>query len=352
MAILPDAAQNVVDLLRRRENRIRGRINGHNPYNPVLSHTLLHTLAGVYSPVSFLPDSQHFVGGCSDGTVRTWRVTDGREVGVVMKHGSPVRAVAVSGDGKTIASGGGDGKVVFWNTDTCKKLVRSQGKHSNWVVSLSFAPDSQRVASGSYDGWIIIWSTLTGERVTGPLRGHKGWVPSLAFSPAGDKIASCDSWGKVRIWDSSSGERVPLLIPARALSVRWSPGGSQLICATFDGTVAFVDFSNGALLATCRGHEDAIYSIVVSRCGTWLASASSDRTVRLWDTSTHQQLASLDHPDQVESVSISPNGRHIASVGHGSKAYIWRRLNVDPTFQEDEDPAVSHRLSVCTCERG
>ncbi|KAH7882249.1 quinon protein alcohol dehydrogenase-like superfamily [Phlebopus sp. FC_14] len=345
MEILRDAAENVFDLLRRQQDRIRVRRSGHNPDEPVLSPTLLHTFTGVYVPVSFLPDSEHFVGGCYDGTVRKWRISDGREVGKAKGHGSRVSVVAMSGDGKTVASGGGDGKVVLWSIDTCEDLVESQGKHSDWVTSLSFAPDAQRVASGSFDGSIIVWSATTGEIVASVFRGKEDWVLSLAFSPAGDRIASCGFMGGVQICDSSSGEEI-LKIPALA-SVCWSPDGSQLICGTDNGTIEFIDSSNGARLATWRGHEGAIYSISVFQGGTWLTSASLDHTVRLWSTSTHQQLASLDHPNQAYDVSVSPNGRYIASGGFGSDSdhgvmHIWRLPDIDTTIQEvKEDPAAS-----------
>ncbi|KAH7882258.1 quinon protein alcohol dehydrogenase-like superfamily [Phlebopus sp. FC_14] len=337
MATLRDAAENVIDLLRWRRNRIRALLSGHKS-------VVLHTITDIYPRVSFLPDNEHFVGRCYDDTVRKWRISDGREVGKV-NHGSLMTAVAVSGDGKTIASGDQDGKVVFWSTDTCEKLAESQGKHSHLVRSLAFAPDSQRVASGSDDGSIIVWNALTGGIVTGPFRDHKSWVNSLAFSPAGDKIASCGyfDFGGAQIWDSSSGEEI-LEIPAFA-PVVWSPDGSQLICGTDNGTIEFIDSSNGARLATWRGHEGAIYSISVFQGGTWLASASVDHTVRLWSTSSHQQLASLDHPNGVYDVSVSPDGRYLASVGF--KAYIWRLSGVDPTIQMGRI-----RLSISTCEQG
>ncbi|KAH7882274.1 quinon protein alcohol dehydrogenase-like superfamily [Phlebopus sp. FC_14] len=351
MAILRGAAKNVFNLLRRREHPVRVQDSDHHPDDPVLSPTLVHTLTGVYLFVSFLPDSQHFIGGCCDGTVRKWQVTDGREVGKVMNHGSLVTAIAMSEDGKAIASGGVDGKVVIWSTDTCENLVESPEEHSDWVTSLSFAPNLQTVASGSRDGSIIVWSATTGKRVTGPLGGSKDSVDFLSFSPAGDKIASCGYFGDVQIWDSSLGERI-LKIPALA-SVCWSHDGSQFICGSFNGTIEFFDSSSGAHLATCRGHEHLVTSIAVSQDGTWLASASfDDHTVRLWSTSTHQQLASLDHSGQVFGVSISPNDTYIASGGY-NKINIWRLPNVNATLQKGKgDPAASRPFSISSCEQG
>jgi WD40 repeat protein len=74
--------------------------------------------ASPISSVAFLPNSTQVVGGFRGGSVQTWRVEDGREVGKVMKQGNATIPVTVSSDGHWIASGGEEKKVTIWDATT------------------------------------------------------------------------------------------------------------------------------------------------------------------------------------------------------------------------------------------
>ncbi|KAF9235821.1 WD40-repeat-containing domain protein [Melanogaster broomeanus] len=292
--------------------RVRGK-----PALPLVLHG--HTW-GVRS-VAFLPDGNQVISGSDDGSIRAWRVGNGREVGTVMKEEGMVWAVAASSDGQWIATGGRDNKVRIWNAATHEKVVELEG-HSDAVRSLDFTPDSARVVSGSDDNSVIVWSMTTRERLA-TLTGHRLGVSSVRVSPHGNHIASCGS--DIRIWQIDSTELLIPPIKTGACSLAWTTDGRQLI-AGCDSSIKIFDPSTGSLLAECKGHTSYVYSLAVSHNGNFFASASWDHTVRLWDSTTLQQIGpTLLHGSDVHAVAISPDGSHLVSGGDDANVRICIR---------------------------
>jgi len=115
---------------------------------------------------------------------------------------------------------------------------------------------------------------------------------------------------------------------AHKLEVRgivWSPDGQQLISASWDKTVKFWNSSTGRQIGQpCTGHTDWIHSLAVASDGSFIATASNDRTVRLWSTKTHQQIGEpLEHSNTVQCVAISTNGELLASGTGNKNLYMW-----------------------------
>ncbi|KIJ58378.1 hypothetical protein HYDPIDRAFT_34249 [Hydnomerulius pinastri MD-312] len=290
----------------------------------------LHVLTGhtrVVSSLVFVPSTDLVVSGSYDGSRRVWSANKGREVGAQMKNWAQVRAVAVSVDKETVAHGGDDGRIVVCNLDTRQKIIEWNTGYGR-IWSLSFSSYG-RLASGHEDGNVVVWNASTGP--VGPFKLHDD-VRSVAFSSPGDRIATGGADGRLRVVYSHSGDDVIPAIQAhsgRVVSVVWSPNGQQIISASSDCTIKFWNSSDGSLLATCQGHTDYVYSIAISSDGEVLASASRDKTVRLWSTATHQQIGPhLQHPYHLYSVAISSDGHYLAAGGYDENVYIWNLADI------------------------
>jgi len=306
--------------------------------------------------LAFFNDGRRAVTGSWDETLGIWDVQKGILLGELLQgHQGGVTSVAVSPDDKRIASGGQDGTVIIWDVER-KQTVFKLDKHADKVNCVCFSPDGKRLASGSNDGTAVIWDSETGTIFTTlVVQGKVGrWVTSLAFSRDGLKLASTTMSGMIRVYRTDNGE---LLLKFKAhkiwvCGIVWSPdGGQPLISASHDKTVKFWNSSTGRQIGQpCIGHTDWIYSLAIASDGSFIATASNDKTIRLWCTKTYQQIGQpLELPSAVVCVAISTNGALLASGPWGGNSYLWSIGNTlyrqDGQERYKEGPGMEQKLS-------
>jgi WD40 repeat protein/transcriptional regulator with XRE-family HTH domain len=107
-------------------------------------------------------------------------------------------------------------------------------------------------------------------------------------------------------------------------SVAFSPDGTTLATASSDATVRLWNTASRQVTATLTGHTGAVTSVAYSADGTRLATAGADGTVRLWDAATHRMTATLPgHQGAVRSVAFSPDGHTLVSGGSDRTVRLW-----------------------------
>ncbi len=107
-------------------------------------------------------------------------------------------------------------------------------------------------------------------------------------------------------------------------TVAWSPDGSRLASASSDRTVRIWDGDSGGEPAVLCGHDDAVQGMAWSPDGRRLATASSDRTARIWDVDSGSELGVLrGHDDEVRDVAWSPDGQWLVTGSRDRTARIW-----------------------------
>jgi serine/threonine protein kinase len=115
---------------------------------------------------------------------------------------------------------------------------------------------------------------------------------------------------------------------SRVTAVAWSPGGTYIVTASFDKTVRIWDTAQGFSTITYCGHWDRVQAVAWSPDGKRVASASDDGTVQVWDATTGKQvLIYRGHSNAVNAVAWSPDGKRIASASEDKSVQVWDTSN-------------------------
>ena len=296
-------------------------------------HTLKHR-ERVFS-VAFSPDGKIVAGGSYRG-IKLWNIETGKEIGI-LKGGATVisGSIAFSPDGATLASasadrfGGTRGTVKFWDVETGKDLATLHG-HTERIPAIAFSPDGTTLASALRDGTVKLWNVKTGENS----HTYRGGGFSVAFSPDAKTLASAGGSG-IKLWEVAThknistipiyGERMSAVNSTNALT--FSPDSSLLAWAIGD-RVKLQEHAAKSLFGfikrdtmTLKGHTDKVQSVAFSPDGKVLASSVRSGTVKLWNTETGTNIATLEGAGG--PVVFSPDGKMLASRGNVQEIKLW-----------------------------
>jgi WD40 repeat protein len=273
------------------------------------------------------------------------------------------------------------------------RLRHTLQRNRKSINRIAWSPDGLILAATSRDRTIQLWDTLTGkllDRLKGIPTGE-GNPYDLAWSPDGRMLASsASSSGIIRIWNVEARELYQTLPQECLRPMAWSPDGQIFVCGSDEFNLIFWDGqvtkqrgklfdeetsededlddvqficmawspdsqtlasafgwsmvlanSEGDIFQVLEGHSHYISSLAWSPDGRILASTSEDKTIRLWNPETGQQVAILeghvftDQHDYATSVSFSPDGRFFASMSYKGKFQLWQCYdtgNLEPLF--------------------
>ena len=204
--------------------------------------------------------------------------------------------------------------------------------HGNHVLAVIFSGDGKRLISGGMDALIKVWAWPSLE-LEGTLAGHEKSVNCLALTGEdGTTLVSGSTDGAVRIWELPSGKpvgqasRVLPLHKKTVTALAASPDGRHLASASYDKTVKlFALASEGeAEPLTLKGHKDKVAAVAFVRKGERLASGGMGDEVLLWSVPDGQEVGRLaGHGQAVVSLAASSDGQRLVSVGVGSGVRLW-----------------------------
>lgn len=241
-------------------------------------------------------DELYLASGSMDGTVRLWNIN--KDLSKSYEHesfmfhkggddkGRGVMSVALSSDGKYLASGSSDNTVAVWEIDQ-DVIPRVLKDHEDCVHTVAFKPGSNIIVSSGGSGIIRRWNFENQEESIPFGEGHKESVTNIVFNRRGTKLASAsyDEKETILVWDffGTAGRKDKKPIPIKAAyGITFNADGNLLVAGLSNSTILVWDLVNEKDLRTLTGHTGKVRSVAFNPKGDLLASGSEDGTVRLW----------------------------------------------------------------------
>ena len=334
--------------------------------------------------VQFSPDSKYLASGGGDCTVRFWDLNTETPVHTGEQHNNWVLILAFSPCSTMLASGSVDGTYTIWNPETGEPMSRAVKAHSKWITSLSWKPmhldeDCKYLITTSKDGFMKIWDAKvqhcilnvgahtesitkaiwSGEnfiytcsqdktikvwdetgKLYNTLNGHAHWINTMTLNTEFIIRTSCfdehkkeftsrkemsdyalKRYNKVKkndklvtgsddftliLWDPlNSNKPVSRLTGHQGLvnQVQFSPDTFYLASASFDKCIKIWNGHTGEFLFNFRGHVGPVYQIAWSSDSRLLLSGSKDTTLKCWNIKVKRLMFELPgHADEVLNI--------------------------------------------------
>lgn len=297
---------------------------------------------GSVHSVAFSPDGNHMAVGGESKDILLFHTKSGAPVARLSGHTSPVETVAFSPDGTRLASGSGDRTVRIWSIEKGIELLKLEG-HLQFISSVSFSSDGARLVSASGDRTARVWNLATG-RAEFDLPGHEHMVYDATFGPADSFVATACGDRSVRIfpiphgagasaagYEFRGGERVRVIEPSTTIrhdggqvfSIAIAKAGSaELLTASADGAIRFINYTDGLIISESRVHGSAIRHAVFSPDGTTIAAGAADGSVYILKKRYNDSLYQENPPHHGPVRAVLPNAGRAMTVTGGEDGFL------------------------------
>jgi cytochrome c len=257
-----------------------------------------------------------------DTTIIRWDVRSGQAKTVLRFHEGAANAVLAL-PGGWLASAGEDRRIALWAAEGTAPARVLEG-HEAPIVGLALSPDGKSIASASWDGTVRLWPLDGGApRV---LAGHRGNVNAVLFQPDGT-LVSAGYDGTIRFW--REGQEVRVLefgLPQNALA----QAGQEVIAAGADGQLRFITSDNGRVEPLAIA-EAPLVALAASRDGRMLGATGFRGALVLIDARTRNITRRMMGPAfPLWSLAFSPDGAEILTGGADRLVRRWHVATGEP----------------------
>ncbi len=291
---------------------------------------LIRTLRGHSDTVgdcTFSPDGRWLATVAEDQSARVWDLQNGNMRFTLRGLNHRQYSCDISRDGKWLLTSGWQ-HLQLWDMARGVR-VRLLSGHGNTVVDSAFHPNSIQALSAGNDGTIRLWDVESGAELS-RTDAQSGREPTaVAYHPDGSRFCSAHQDGGLQVWHPQTFELLHRYsLSSRALrTAAFSPRGDFIAAAGDSREVLILpsDAKPDVEPRALTGHDHSIHRVAFSPDGEWLASTSSDSSVRLWRwrTETQAHLTLRGHLQPTRGVAFSPNGSQMATTSEDKDVKVW-----------------------------
>jgi WD40 repeat protein len=265
-----------------------------------------------------------------------------KELATFTGHGNQkVICCDFSPDGKILASGGHDKKIVIWDVSK-KSLSSTLSGHMNVISDVRFgpptvsaSPSSSLLASSSYDTIIRLWKPWdTEDPCAATLKGHTSAVSSVDFHPNKlEMLCSIDQDGDLKFWSMANATCTKTISKTVSRIARFQPIHGLLLAAGNDNKVKLFDMTSQQEIRTLQGHLRAIHSITWQPQTTKMVTGSED-CVAVWDVANPSRPLRTISFNKISCCGFHPTHRSVVVIGCYQRVYLW-------DFENDKTEIIS-----------
>lgn len=271
---------------------------------------------------TFLPGDKIVVVGNRNGELEIFDIASSTLIETVKAHDGPIWTLQVYPDGKSMASGSADKSAKFFNFEVIHeeipgtrrtsprfKLVHSRTlKATDDILSLRFSPDSRLVALSFLDNTVKVFF-VDSLKLFLNLYGHKLPVLNMDISYDSKLIVTCSADKNVRLWGLDFGDCHKAFFAHQdsIMQVAFIPhnqdgNGHHFLSASKDRVVKYWDGDKFEQIQKLEGHHGEIWALAVSRTGEFFATASHDKSIRIWQQTDEQIFLEEEREKELEEL--------------------------------------------------
>lgn len=275
-----------------------------------------HTNQNKVKCVTFHPKSNLLIVGFSNGEFRLYELPSFTLIQQLSMGQNPINTVTINSSGEWLAFGSSKlGQLLVYEWQSESYILKQQG-HFDSMNGLAYSPDGSLIVTAADDGKIKVWDVVSGFCLV-TLEGHTSSVTAVQFAKKGQVLFSSSLDGTVRAWDLIRYRNFRVFAATERIqfsSLAVDPSG-EVVCAgsadSFDINVWSVQ--TGQLLDTLSGHEGPVSCLSFSQENSILASASWDKTIRIWSIFGRSQMVEpIEVYSDVLSLAIRPDGKEVS----------------------------------------
>jgi len=282
------------------------------------SGRLLHEFPGHFEEngaLALSPDGKVLATG-SAASIHFWDLASGSEVRQLNAPLGDIQGLAFSADGKALASGHAGQTVLLWDLAAGKTVARLPAHH-NRLNLRAFTPDGKTLVTGDWlDRTVRLFDVATRKERQQLTRPEM--VRGMALSADGGQLALGTESGHITVWDVNGGKIVRDLHGAPFVpGLAFSPDGKALAAAEWDQeanryAIQFWDLATGQKLRRLEKNVGPLWRLIFSNDGKTLIGGDGD-TIRLWDVLTgEERTPAAGNPLSLAAAAVSPDGRTLA----------------------------------------